>query len=63
MLSASSIPPGAFAVATADQARLAVNFLAGSGYDFLKEHLINILLACLRTNAANRGGMRESRHE
>jgi imidazolonepropionase-like amidohydrolase len=36
MLSAPSIPPGAFAVATADQARFAVDVLARSGYDFLK---------------------------
>ncbi len=36
MLSAPSIPPGAIAVATADQARFAVRLLAQSGYDFLK---------------------------
>jgi hypothetical protein len=36
MLSAPSIPPGAIAVATADQARFAVDLLARSGYDFLK---------------------------
>ncbi len=36
MLSAPSIPPGAIAVSTADQARFAVDLLARSGYDFLK---------------------------
>jgi hypothetical protein len=36
MLSAPSIPPGAIAVSTADQARYAVDLLARSGYDFLK---------------------------
>jgi imidazolonepropionase-like amidohydrolase len=36
MLTAGQIPPGAFAVGTADQARLAVRFLAQSGYDFFK---------------------------
>lgn len=36
MLSAPSIPPGAFAVATADQARAAVDLIARSGYDFIK---------------------------
>jgi hypothetical protein len=36
MLSAPSIPPGAIAVSTADQARLAVDLLKQSGYDFIK---------------------------
>ncbi len=36
MLSAGPLPPGAVAVATADQARFAVRFLAQSGYDFIK---------------------------
>lgn len=36
MLSAPTIPPGAFAVSTADQARLAVDFIKRSGYDFIK---------------------------
>jgi hypothetical protein len=36
MLNAPSIPPGAIAVSTADQARLAVHLLAAAGYDFLK---------------------------
>jgi hypothetical protein len=36
MLSAPSIPPGAIAVSTADQARFAVDLLKRSGYDFIK---------------------------
>jgi hypothetical protein len=36
MLSAAPLPPGALAVATAEQARFAVRFLAQSGYDFIK---------------------------
>jgi hypothetical protein len=36
MLSAGPLPPGAIAVATADQARFAVRVVAQSGYDFIK---------------------------
>ena len=36
MLTAGTLPPGAIAVATADQARYAVRLLAASGYDFIK---------------------------
>lgn len=36
MLSAPSIPPGAFAVMTPEQGRVAVHLIAQSGYDFIK---------------------------